>query len=653
MVHRLAPASLVLWLCGLPAFAGAEGAPRERAFEPLPLGSVKPTGWLRNQLQIQAKGLSGSLDLHWPDLKQSAWVGGRAEGWERAPYWLDGVVPLAFLTDDKPLQSRIKTFVDYVLEHQQADGWLGPVTDGKHPEYDPWPLFVLFKAFIQYQEATGDPRIVPALVHCAVKIDEVISRKALESWGRFRAADFAVSLDWLYAKTHDDRLIALAKKALAQGFDWRALHEKYPFAGRVEKSFDLSNHGVNTAMGLKFPALRWLFGGEEADRFAIQEMLAVIDKHHGQMNGMFTCDEHLAGRSPSQGTELCTVVEETYSLETAISITGQAALGDRLEKVAFNAMPATFKPDMTAHQYDQQSNQVVCTFSEDRPFATNGADANLFGLEPNFGCCTANMHQGWPKLATHAVMKSHYGGLAAVALVPCRTEVTLGGAHVTLEIATDYPFRDSVVVTLTTDRDARFPLLLRIPGWCSDAALVEGANPPAKLAGGAFHRIERTWSGATTLTLKLPMPTVYSEGFHRSATISRGPLVYSLLVGTHWRKIKDNPPFADWEVFPTTPWNYALSLSSDQGKSLGVPDVTFVEKPMSDRPFSPEGAPVLAIVRGRRLPEWTLKKNAAAPPPASPVSSDEPLVPLTLAPYGCTTLRVTEFPVLKAPGSAR
>ena len=331
---------------------------RPRAFEPLPLSSIKPAGWLKDQLRLQASGLSGHLDEFWPDIKDSAWFGGKAEGWERVPYWLDGVVPLAYLLDDPGLEAKVRKAIDIILEHQQPDGWLGPVGDTqKHTPYDVWPLFPLFKALTQYQEATGDPRIIPALLKCCRKIDQVISREPLYSWASFRVADLEVSLYWLYDRTHERWLLELARKAFAQGHDWRAMFEHFPAPSRTRRKIDLENHGVNTAMGLKFGGVRYRLTGDPNDNGAIFGMLELLDQYHGQATGIFTCDEHLAGRSPSQGTELCTVVEEMYSLELMAAIQGDPQLADRLEKIAFNALPATFKKDMTAHQYDQQATR--------------------------------------------------------------------------------------------------------------------------------------------------------------------------------------------------------------------------------------------------------------------------------------------------------
>src|SRR5262249_2337422 len=181
--HDAAVLALVFVLGAGSSIGGAEGPGlRAPAFEPLPLGSIKPAGWLKDQLRIQATGLSGHLDEFWPDIKDSAWFGGTAEGWERVPYWLDGFVPLAFLIDDGALQAKVRKSVDYLLTHQHSDGWLGPLGDSRnHRPYDVWPLFPLFKALTQYQEATGDPRVVPALLRCCRRIEQVIAREPLYS----------------------------------------------------------------------------------------------------------------------------------------------------------------------------------------------------------------------------------------------------------------------------------------------------------------------------------------------------------------------------------------------------------------------------------------------------------------------------------------
>ena len=124
-----------------------------------------------------------------------------------------------------------------------------------------------------------------------------------------------------------------------------------------------------------------------------------MDRYHLLPSGVHSGDEHMAGLNPSQGTELCAVVEGMFSVEHLIAILGEPALSDRLEKIAFNALPGAFDGDMWAHQYDQQPNQVLCSLRA-RHWTTNGPEANLFGLEPNFGCCTSNFHQGWPKLVS-------------------------------------------------------------------------------------------------------------------------------------------------------------------------------------------------------------------------------------------------------------
>ncbi len=390
-------------------------------------------------------------------------------------------------------------------------------------------------------------------------------------------------------------------------------------------------------------------------------MLELLDRYHGQATGIFTCDEHLAGKSPAQGTELCTVVEAMYSLEVLASILGDYRLGDRLEQLAFNALPATFKKDMTAHQYDQQANQVVCSAAGDHPYVNNRGDSNLYGLEPNFGCCTANLHQGWPKFAAHLWMKTSDGGLAVVAYAPCVVTTTIQGKPVRVTVETAYPFRDEIVVSVTVPEAMKFPVYIRIPEWTeryellikgSDSFLRDGQRGSLELTQDLSKReanereyylpIKGEWHDTKAFTLRLRMSVHLYHGYNNSVAIERGPLVYSLPVDAEWRKVKDNAQFADWEVYPKSPWNYALQIDRDHPER----SMTFDDRTVGATPFSVAGAPVVLRVKGKRLRGWGLEKGAAAPPPQSPVSSQSPLEELTLVPYGCTDLRVTEFPTL-------
>jgi uncharacterized protein len=344
------------------------------AYEPLPLGSVRPQGWLRAQLQQQAAGLTGNLDLFWPDVADSAWIGGSAEGWERGPYWLDGALPLAYLLDDAPLLERTRRWVAAILDQQHDDGWLGPVLDERYGyRHDPWPVFVVFKVLRQYVEAENDDRAVQAMLRFARRLQELLDDDHLRSWAHYRWADMVVTLQWLYERSGEAWLLTLCTTLHEQGFDWHALARRYPFRYRSRpEERDLRTHVVNNAMGVKAGGVWSRHDGGDAMRAEALALLEALDRYHGQANGTFSGDEHLAGREPYQGTELCAVVELMYSLETLIAILGDATISDRLERIAFNALPATLAPDHWSHQYDQQVNQVLCSVSDDRVYTSNG-----------------------------------------------------------------------------------------------------------------------------------------------------------------------------------------------------------------------------------------------------------------------------------------
>lgn len=619
------------------------------AFYMLPLGTVRPAGWLRSQLQIQASGLSGHLDETWNDVgSNSAWLGGTGEAWERGPYFVDGLIPLAYLLDDARLKAKAQRYIEWTLTNQLPNGMIGPRSND-----DWWPRMVMLKALAQYQEATSDSRVIPLLTQYFAYQLNTLPTRPLRDWGKFRWQDNALIVIWLYNRTGDPKLLDLARLLHQQGFDWKADFADFKYTERITPEFiklneggglkdaALTTHGVNNGQAIKASPVWSMVSGNESDRQAVHQMLAELDKYHGLPNGMFSCDEHLAGRNPSQGTELCTVVETMFSLEQSLAILGDASLGDRLERIAFNALPGAFTDDMWAHQYNQESNQVECSLHH-KPWTTDGPESNLYGLEPNFGCCTANFHQGWPKFAASLWMASHDGGLVAAAYSPCEVRTTVNGTAVHVLEETDYPFRGTVRITINPSAPVKFPLRLRIPAWASGTTIsINGVAQPTPPAA-TFARVERTWQSGDVVELELPLAPRLLSGYKDSVSIERGPLVFSYPIGESWVKLRDRGMTADWQVFPSTSWNYALAVGEENIGKLAAE-----EQPVGASPFSLKDTPVKLQVNAHKLDEWRAVDGAANPVPQSPVTGNQVKEQLALVPYAAAKLRITAFPKAK------
>ena len=592
---------------------------------------LRPEGWLKRQLEIQAEGLSGHLDEIWPDIRDSAWIGGKAEGWERVPYWLDGFVPLAYLLRDEALIARAKKYVEAIMDAQQADGWLCPCTQEERAAYDVWAVFIICKALMVYGQCSGDHRAAETVYRAMKNLEGHLTHCTLFNWGQSRWFEALIPLQWLYEQRPEPWMIELAVTIASQGLSYERVFacwkDQQPDPRGVWRQ---QTHIVNLMMALKSEAVFSGLSGQEPGAFA-RKMYEQLRKYHGTPMGHIQGDECLAGKSPIRGTELCAVVEEMYSCELLASITGEPFWLDLLERLAFNSLPATISADMWSHQYDQQLNQISCSIQQGTPiFGTNGSQSNLFGLEPNYGCCTANFSQGWPKLALSAFL---HRGDTVVSAVCLPSELRDGGLHIVLD--TDYPFENRLTYTVTTDR--AFTLAVRTPSF-AERLTVDG-----EAAAGPL-RFSFAPGESRTITVAFDAPPRFESRPHGLSAVRCGSLVCSLPVRYEKRMLEYERdgvsrrfPYCDYEYIPRSDWNYAYCgrLSAAERRAVG------------DVPFSSEAPPVVLRASVQKI-DWGLEDGyetvcAKTPRAVVPLSPPEEL---ELYPYGCAKLRMTELPLL-------
>lgn len=629
---------------------------RSQAMKILPAGAVRPEGYLRTQLVRQVSGLTGNAEELYADIGQSAWLGVKdGDAWERGPYYLKGLLPLAFALDDPALKVRTKKWIDSILSLQQPDGYFSSRTNNW------WANMIALHVLRDWSEATGDKRAETFLSRYFAYQRKALKTTPLEKdscWAIARGGDNLEIVLWLYDRTHDEGLLELADLLAKQTKDWNRWYRK----GDVSTGY--ATHIVNFMQGLKFPALKWRLTGDEEERTAA---LAAFDPKgwafakHGRPDGMLNGTEPLSGRAASQGTELCAVAERILSDATCAAVTGEAAYGDRLESVAYNTLPGQVTPDLKGVRYYTLMNQPAC-LAEDLDFHENGkvtlekfkdmqfAPAICPGPCAGFGCCRSNFHFAWPKFVQSLWMAKD-GGLAAVAYGPCHVKY----AGFELRVRTDYPFREAVNIEVLSAPSAEAPLAFRIPSWANGACVAVNDCATNGTIPGRFETIHRVWKAGDRIELTFPMEVETTGGWSASGnalSVRRGPLVYAFApqFRRHRLDVYSVKGFPTYELIPTEAWSWALVCERD-----GTVAATLVDdgKPLAEQPFDPLTPPVSLRVKASRttLAGWGAMRadfpGNACEPPSSPLAETQvsPVIDtISLVPMGCTQVRIAEFP---------
>ncbi len=622
----------------------------------LPIGAIRPEGWLRRQLELQADGFSGHLTEISKFLKKdgNAWLSADGQGhspWEEMPYWLKGFGDTGYVLGDKRIIEETKVWIEGMLNSRKPDGWFGPVglrtgAGEKKNAPDLWPLMVALNALQSYYEYANDPRVLE-LMQEYFKWQLTLSEEDFlpPFWQQQRASDNLASVYWLYNRTGQEYLLQLAEKIHRNTANWT---ETVP-----------SWHNVNIAQCFRGPGIYYQQSRDPYFLQAVERNYSMVWGTYGQVpGGMFGGDENCRRGyyGPRQGIETCASVEFMLSCEMLLAIAGDLTWADRCEDVAFNTFPPSMTADLQALHYLVSPNQCQLDSGNKAPGIQNKGD--MFSYDPHrYRCCQHNVAHGWPYFAEHLWMATPDDGLAAVFYAASEVTAKAGnGRQVTIEAKTQYPFEDTIRLAVRAEKPVKFPLYLRVPGWCRRPLLrINGKNTPAHAEPRTFLVIDRQWKDGDSVEIRFPMELQLRYWIRNgnSVCVDRGPLTYSLKIGEKYVRHGGTDQWPAHEVYPTTPWNYGLVI--DAIKPLAKQfEVQTKGWPQDNQPFAAEAAPIEIKAQARKIPNWQPDKlGLIGEVQPSPVKSEEPVETVTLIPMGAARLRISAFPWIGSGPTAR
>lgn len=650
-------------------------------FEPLPLGSIKPLGWLRDQLQLMADGLPGHEYEFYHLVRDNPWLGGSSEYSplnEAFPYWFNGLVPLAYGSDDERLKTQVLDAAEYIISHQQKDGWLGPETEEERRNF--WGTYPVFLALAQLVEVepklAGPGTVIPAMHRFVSLMHAMLSNNYQgfvshpgdlfdEQWGRSRAADMILALQWLYENYPEDNeqmIYDCMNFLYEQAYDWSYWFREDVFIKddldtwpvEITRSYFPYVHGVNAGQGLKAGAVVRRLTRNDSLLTSTRNGVNWTFTFHGTPSGGIIGDERLAGLSPVRGVELCSVVETMFSLSYLYHAVGEKDFADRCELAAFNALPVMVMPRWWAHQYVAQTNQPISHDIGTSPFWNVGPHGQTFGLEPNYPCCTVDFPQGYPKFLSASFARHGGWGLAHTLLGPAEVKTTVGSSsHVHISCKTNYPFNHILYYEIELDQGT-FWFSFRVPSWAvlNQTTISIGgqaSEPVVPDETTGMHTVLVT-HGKTVIVYEIGADIRIEPRANDTVAIYHGALLYGVTVsGEYAPRVPANYPAGsapveahDWTITPRSPWALAIDPSTLSYFAYPNRDDEQLANPIWEEHAPPIGISALACEI-----EWDMVDGYASNPPLKAERKcTSRAFPIFLKPFGSSKLHMGELPTM-------
>ena len=625
--------------------------PTRPAFIPLPPGAVEPGGWLRDWCLAARDGYTGHMDEVDDEFKR-AWAvdhqmtGARLDwpngAWpyEGGGYWFDGMVRLGYALHDDALIQQATNRMNVVVHNMTTNSilflwWLDRTNAADRSSVgisSGWPLWacgLMGRSLSGYYAASGKPDILQALQTAYNGDPELLKYPA------------GMSNPWPAFDTYTWTGNAAISNSLASLFTNNVINtgvsawDRYSRMPNMTPGAEPNDHVVHFLESTTPWAMAYLWTGNSSYLQAALGWHDLLARDSMQPSGVPVADEYYGPTGAFRGTETCDVAGYVWSQIMLLGVTGEGRMADRAERAFFNAGPATVTRDFQRHVYFQSPNRFVYG-SPDFP---NGprAEGGSYQTKHSPLCCTAALNRIVPWYVTHMWMATYDNGLAATCYGPCKvTALVADRVPVVITCATDYPFGDTIDLTVTPAQEALFPLSFHIPGWCANPELrVNGSVVVAEQDAHGFVCVSRSWKSGDTVRLSFPMTARVETGRDYNAlnapfaAVSYGPLLFA-------RAIPDTTDANTPD--PSARWKFALDIQD--------PAITVTRQSLPTKWDWPLDAPLKLQIHAVAA-DWN--PDPGAPKlPHQPVVKQSPSETITLVPYGCTKFRISMFPVTAA-----
>lgn len=643
---------------------GASLSAQQRMLQDVELTSITPQGWIRTMMNNQKDNFTGQLDRIGFPFTQGGWgsepflrkkdgvISGFWVPYEQTAYYYDGMLRCGLLLRAPELTEKARKAIYQSIAKASEAGIIAPeISSG---EMKRWPHAVFFRAMMAEYDATHNPQLLAGL-------EKHFQNDTVDYQGRDMCN--IETLAWLFRTTGEkyyyDRAMQLKDQLFSSQDATEQIVPQYANSNRQEV------HAVTFHELLKLPILFYELTGDKKFLEITRNAFTKLDKHHMLPDGVASGEEGLSGKASRNTHEMCNVIDYIWTCSYMLKATRETEWADRIEKALFNAGMGGITKNFDAHQYYSAPNQVVC--ADHSSIVSTYEDSRLaFRQIHRPPCCTGNLNRMFPAYVGSQWMKDDKGALYKMLFGPGEVKHKIGDGEVTMREESCYPFGDTIRIRVAAG-EAKFPLCIRIPGWCDTPTVWVNGEKQKEAKSNTFFTLTRTFRQGDVVEVVLPKRSTYQQWDSESMVVNYGPLLFALPVksSTQWTDVytpKLQPKvYKGYTMVATSDWNYILGVSDESD-----PVMQAIESSVdtTGNPWTQSPAPIRIRVVAYKDPAWKLDYRKITTP-----SGDETFVPVTpalpprgamiyalntlkpevieLIPYGSTLLRISMFPFWK------